>query len=300
MITFLSGDSFSNFEFIFAFQSHLWGARKEALQTPLLPKTSDADVADSLAIFKLILRFTAGPHGNNMTGPELAKRDNALANYIIHKGIVRQELRDEIYCQICNQTWRNDDPNAVARCWLLMSGCLSAFPPSTTLYKYLLKYVSDHAFDGYRAICQQRLMQSYNMEPPLARVYPPTVMEWKANRKCVNMALEARYPDGDSRHAGVDSWSTAESVSSLMMRSRGLDPIEAEGWTLSMSQSDQLFDLNGQDFILDVVSELETPPAFPIQKGGHFLSSRLSKDDHRHHQPSRRPPSKSSNYQVNP
>lgn len=56
--------------------------------------------------------------------------------------------------------------------------------------------MSDHAYDGYRAICQQKLMQSYALEPPLARAYPPTVMEWKANRKCVNMALEARYPDG--------------------------------------------------------------------------------------------------------
>lgn len=282
------------------FKSHLWGARKEALQTPLLPKASDADVTDSLAIFKLILRFTAGPRGNNLTPLEQTKRDNALANYIIHKGVVRQELRDEIYCQICNQTWRNDDPNAVARCWLLMSGCLSAFPPSNSLYKYLLKYVSDHAYDGYRSICQQKLIQAFNMEPPLARVYPPTVMEWKANRKCVNMALEARYPDGDSRHAAVDSWSTAESVASLMMRSRGLDPIEAEGWTLSMSQSDdQLFDLNGQDFVLDVVSELETPPAFPMQKGGHFLSSKLSYNQPPPSGGVRRPPSKSSNHQVN-
>ena len=58
------------------------------------------------------------------------------------------------------------------------------------------RYVSDHAYDGYRAICQQKLMHSYAMNPALARAYPPTVMEWKANRKCVNMALEARYPDG--------------------------------------------------------------------------------------------------------
>ncbi len=56
--------------------------------------------------------------------------------------------------------------------------------------------MSDHAYDGYRAICQQKLMHSYAMNPALARAYPPTVMEWKANRKCVNMALEARYPDG--------------------------------------------------------------------------------------------------------
>ena len=134
--------------------------------------------------------------------------------------------------------------------------------------------MSDHAYEGFRAACQQKLMQAYALNPPLARAYPPTVMEWKANRKCVNMALEARYPDDESRHAGVDSWSTAESVASLLVRARGLEATEADGWTVSMSQGDDLFDLNGHDFVLDVISELEMPPAFPVEKGGLFLTSR--------------------------
>ena len=58
------------------------------------------------------------------------------------------------------------------------------------------------------------------------------------------------------------------------MRARGLEGSETEGWTVSMAQDDEFFDLNGQDFVLDVVAELETPPAFPIHKGGHFLNSR--------------------------
>ena len=47
-------------------------------------------------------------------------------------------------------------------------------------------------------------MQACSLNPPLARVYPPTVMEWKCNRKCVNMALEARYPDGNYSHQKLD------------------------------------------------------------------------------------------------
>lgn len=121
-------------------QSHLWGAKKDPIQTPLLPKNSDVDVADSLAIFKLILRYANGPRNGPVSGDQTQwKRDMALGNYIVHKGIVREQLRDEIYCQICNQTWRNEDSQAVARCWMLMANCLSAFPPSPVLYKYLLK-----------------------------------------------------------------------------------------------------------------------------------------------------------------
>ena len=95
-----------------------------------------------MAIFKLILRFANGPKAVSLNGNQAQwKRELALGNYIVHKGIVREQLRDEIYCQICNQTWRNEDPEAVARCWYLMANCLSAFPPSPVLYKYLLKYV---------------------------------------------------------------------------------------------------------------------------------------------------------------
>lgn len=285
----LDHHAFTKFTSIY-FKSHLWGSKKDPIQTPLLPKNSEADTADSLAIFKLILRFANGPNAGSVNGNQAQwKREMALGNYIVHKGIVREQLRDEIYCQICNQTWRNEDPQAVARCWYLMANCLSAFPPSPVLYKYLLKYVSDHAYDGYRAICQQKLMHSYALDPPLARAYPPTVMEWKANRKCVNMALEARYPDDESRHAGVESWSTAESVASLLMRARGLEGSEAEGWTVSMAQDDEFFDLNGQDFVLDVVAELETPPAFPIHKGGHFLNSRNENESPYAHGQSRTP-----------
>lgn len=132
------------------------------------------------------------------------------------------------------------------------------------------------------------------MDPPLARTYPPTIMEWKANRKCVNMALEARYPDGktlvlqpldgrscskwtdadESRHAGVESWTTAEKLANLLVRARGLDAIDADGWTVSMAHGDEFYDLNGQDFVLDVIAELETPPAFPLLKNGQFLNSK--------------------------
>ena len=71
----------------------------------------------------------------NLTG----MREKVLADYIIQKGLSNQNLRDEIYCQLCNQTWLNKNDANAERGWLLMAHCLSSFPPSPVLAKYLLK-----------------------------------------------------------------------------------------------------------------------------------------------------------------
>ena len=57
------------------------------------------------------------------------------------QGLQNEQLRDEIYCQVVNQCWNNQNPQAVERGWNLMAACLSAFPPSVKLCKYLIKYV---------------------------------------------------------------------------------------------------------------------------------------------------------------
>ena len=67
------------------------------------------------------------------------KKEKALADYIVQKGLSNPDLRDEILCQLCNQTWKNDNAANNERGWQLLASCLSAFPPSARLYKYLLK-----------------------------------------------------------------------------------------------------------------------------------------------------------------
>lgn len=61
---------------------------------------------------------------------------------------------------------------------------------------FICRYVSDHAHDGYKAYCQHQLLQSSRIEAQLTRTYPPTQLEWRANKKRANMALEAKFSDG--------------------------------------------------------------------------------------------------------
>lgn len=190
---------FSKFTNIY-FKSHIFGMKREPIKTPFLAKARDQDYTDSLMIFKMILRFM---NENNLSG----KREQALGDYIVNKGIVNEKLRDEILCQLANQTWKNENDANKERGWLLLSNCLSAFQPSPTLFKYLLKYVSDHAYDGYKAYCQRKLLQgertifrimSNNQQivHHIPRNYPPCVLEWRANRNRVHMALGVGFYDG--------------------------------------------------------------------------------------------------------
>lgn len=81
--------------------------------------------------------------------------------------------------------------------------------------------MSDHAYDGYKALCQRKLLQIQSLELPLARSYPPNLLEWRSNRKRVNMALPLHFADGESITAEVDSWSTGEDLAGYAVRNRG-------------------------------------------------------------------------------
>jgi len=65
-----------------------------------------------------------------------------IGSYVIQQGLTHERLRDEIYVQLCNQTM--GDPRRtdlqIDRAWQLLTNCLSVFPPSMQLTKYLLKY----------------------------------------------------------------------------------------------------------------------------------------------------------------
>ncbi|XP_076234476.1 unconventional myosin 10A [Calliopsis andreniformis] len=262
---------FSKFTNIY-FKSHIFGMKREPIKTPFLAKARDQDYTDSLMIFKMILRFM---NENNLSG----KREQALGDYIVNKGIVNEKLRDEILCQLANQTWKNENDANRERGWLLLSNCLSAFQPSSTLFKYLLKYVSDHAYNGYKAYCQRKLFQgertmfrimnnNQQIVHHVPRNYPPCVLEWRANRNRVNMALSVGFYDGETVTCTVDSWTTCEELANLAVHNHGVDN---SGWTISLwNQLDGLdaivTETNGFDYVLDLISEMELAPAFPAAK----------------------------------
>lgn len=243
--------------------------KRDPIKTPFLSKSKESDYNESLAIFKLILRFM---NDDKLSGT----KEKVLADFIVNKGIENEKLRDEILCQLANQTWKNDNEKNCERGWLLMASCLSSFPPSKMLYKYMLKYSSDHAYNGYKNVCQQKLLKAAKLSSQhTSRQYPPTLLEWRANKKRVNMALESKCSDGYSRHAVVESLTTCEEFAANVLRDRGIP--ELQGWTVALEDGDTCVEMNGGDFVLDGIGQMELPPSFPANKSSFIITSDRSK-----------------------
>ena len=64
-------------------------------------------------------------------------------------------------------------------------------------------------------------------EDNTSRVFPPTVLEWRANKKKVNMALEVSCYDGESKHIPVESSTTAHDFAAHVLQERGVPGINS-------------------------------------------------------------------------
>jgi hypothetical protein len=48
---------------------------------------------------------------------------------------------------------------------------------------------------------------------------------------------------------------------------------ETNGWTLGLNEDNDFYELMGYDYVLDLVSEMEIAPAFPVCKSFFLVTS---------------------------
>ncbi|KAM4632500.1 unconventional myosin-XV [Discoglossus pictus] len=259
------------------FKEPLFGMLTVPLGSSLLP-VEDELRQQAITTFKLILRFMGDPYLNGI-------QEILFGNYIIQKGLSNTGLRDEILVQLSNQVWRNTNPNNEERGWYLMACCLSTFGPSPNLDKYLLKYVSDYAYNGYKPVCQHKLiqaMQKSQQGSETARTFPPCLLEWTASRERANMALDIHCFDGMKISCPLHSWTDGEEISGDVLRYRGMS--EAwRGWSVTMKDGGHWAELAGHDYVLDLIADLELPRDFPKQKSYFITMSEAT--THKHSSP---------------
>ncbi|KAH8312783.1 hypothetical protein KR044_012940, partial [Drosophila immigrans] len=125
----------------------------EAIGRPMLALSRDkADKKTAIELFKLVQIYMGDRKAR--VGMNL----NSVAIDIITASLPQQQLRDELYVQLCRQTTENPKRESLIRGWELMAICLSFVPPSPTFQPTLLNYVNRHRdpsfATGFLEVCK--------------------------------------------------------------------------------------------------------------------------------------------------
>ncbi|CAG5130121.1 unnamed protein product, partial [Candidula unifasciata] len=173
-------------------------------------------------------------------------------HFIIGHGILRPELRDEIYCQICKQLTDNYSKSSYARGWILLCLCIRCFPPSDKLSPYLFNFIKEGP-TGYGSYCLKHLERTLLNGP---RSQPPTWLELEATKAKKDMSLTINFMDGNSRTLSVDSATTAKELCQKLSNEISLK--DQFGFSLFIALFDKVSSLgSGEDHVMDAISQCE-------------------------------------------
>ncbi|XP_070689056.1 unconventional myosin-VIIb [Pempheris klunzingeri] len=196
-------------------------------------------------------------------GPTLDRPLSTLEklHIIVGYAIVRSDLRDEIYCQICKQLQDNNNRNSYFRGWILLSLCLGIFPPSENFMKYLQSFIRS-APGGYSSYCAERLRRTVMNG---VRGEPPAWLELQATKTKKPIIVSVILMDGRSINLPIDSSSTSKEICQLLSNKVKLK--DTFGFSLYVALYEKVWALgSGREHVMDAISQCEQEVK---RRGGH-------------------------------
>ncbi|XP_073941448.1 myosin-VIIa-like [Choristoneura fumiferana] len=173
-------------------------------------------------------------------------------HFIIGHGIIRKELRDEIFCQLCKQLTNNPSKASHARGWILLSLCVGCFPPSERIVKYLRSFIRGGP-PGYAPYCEGRLVRTFKNGP---RAQPPSWLELQATKTKKPILLTVTLMDESTKTIQSDSATTSEEICQQVAENIGLNDVF--GFSLYITLYDKVLSLGSEsEHIMDAISQCE-------------------------------------------
>ena len=173
-------------------------------------------------------------------------------HFIIGHGILREELRDEIFCQICKQLCNNPNSISFKKGWILLSLCIGCFPPSNNFELYLREFIRKGP-QLYAPYCETRLDRIIQNG---ARKQPPSLMELKSCKTTEPIVVSINLMNGASVQIEIDSASTSEEVCIAVAKAINLRDLL--GFSLFITIMNKVMTLGCEhQFIFDAISSCE-------------------------------------------
>eukprot|EP00036_Acanthoecidae_sp_10tr_P012400 CAMPEP_0206295594 /NCGR_PEP_ID=MMETSP0106_2-20121207/5245_1 /ASSEMBLY_ACC=CAM_ASM_000206 /TAXON_ID=81532 /ORGANISM="Acanthoeca-like sp., Strain 10tr" /LENGTH=2074 /DNA_ID=CAMNT_0053726249 /DNA_START=150 /DNA_END=6370 /DNA_ORIENTATION=- len=188
------------------------------------------------------------------------KLDDDKANTFIQTtvawGIEREELRDELYCQVMKQASMNLNPDEQERAWSFLCMCCVSFPPRKSLYPYVKAFIKPYERDqmvGPTATFSLDALKKVNYNGP--RRYAPSTIEIQAIMKLQPIICRFYFLDGQAKAIGVHpSWTAADVIAAIAAKI-GLQ--NTAGWALFESTPQVEHFIRNHEYVGDILAQWE-------------------------------------------